>query len=60
MAFGIDDVRRAAKPALRHRLILGFEGEAEGVRADALLDDVLAAVPEVVPADGDRKGKARG
>ncbi len=40
-----DDVRAVAKPALRHRIIMSFEGEAEGVRADALLDDILAAVP---------------
>lgn len=40
-----DDVRVIAKPALRHRIILSFEGEAEGVRADALLDDILNAVP---------------
>jgi len=40
-----DDVRAVAKPALRHRIIMSFEGEAEGVRADALLDDILNAVP---------------
>jgi hypothetical protein len=40
------------KPALRHRLILGFEGEAEGVRPDALLDEVLAAIPDVTGAKG--------
>jgi MoxR-like ATPase len=37
-----EDVRAVAHAALRHRLILNFEGEAEGIRADALLDDVLA------------------
>jgi len=45
-AAAIDDVRWAAKPALRHRIILNFEGEAEGVRPDAVLDDILATVPE--------------
>ena len=39
-----DDVRAAVHPALRHRLILNFEGEAEGVRADAVLDEVLASL----------------
>jgi MoxR-like ATPase len=48
----IDDVERAVKPALRHRLILGFEGEAEGVKADALLDEVLASVPRATAAKG--------
>ena len=39
-----DDVRAVAKPALRHRLILNFEGEAEGKTPDDLLDAVLDAV----------------
>jgi MoxR-like ATPase len=33
-----------ARPALRHRVILSFEGEAEGVRADQVLDDILQTV----------------
>ncbi|MFK7999133.1 MAG: AAA family ATPase [Polyangiales bacterium] len=43
---GIDDVRWAAKPALRHRVLLNFEGEAEGIRTDEVLSDVLTSVPE--------------
>ena len=31
----IDDVRAAALPALRHRVILNFEGEAEGITTEA-------------------------
>ena len=42
----IDDVRWAAKPALRHRMILNFEGEAEGVQQDHVLDEILKTVPE--------------
>ncbi len=38
----LDDVKRIALPALRHRLILSFEGEAEGVDADAILGEVLS------------------
>ena len=34
-----------AKPALRHRLIRSFEGEADGVTTDAVVDALLAAVP---------------
>ena len=41
-----EDVRALAMPALRHRLILNFEGEAEGVRADAILDRILETVKE--------------
>jgi MoxR-like ATPase len=37
------DVRAVARPALRHRLLLNFEGEAEGVSVERILDDVLAA-----------------
>jgi len=39
-----DDVKRVAKPALRHRLIRSFEGEAEGTTTDAVIDALLAAV----------------
>lgn len=31
------DVEAAAKPAMRHRLILSFEGEAEGIQPDSLI-----------------------
>jgi MoxR-like ATPase len=39
-----DDVRATALPALRHRVIMNFEGEAEGIRADAILKEVLETV----------------
>ena len=44
----IDDIRRVAKPALRHRIILNFEGEAEGITQDSILDELIATVPEAV------------
>ena len=40
-----DDVRRVAKPALRHRLIRSFEGEADGISTDAVVDALVGAVP---------------
>jgi MoxR-like ATPase len=40
-----DDIRGLFKPALRHRIALNFEGEAEGLSTDHILDDVLRAVP---------------
>jgi len=40
------DVQAVTLPALRHRLILSFEGQAEGVEADDILREVLAAVPQ--------------
>jgi MoxR-like ATPase len=39
-----DDVIRVAKVALRHRVILNFEGEAQQVKVDELVDKVLASV----------------
>jgi MoxR-like ATPase len=42
-----DDIRAAAIPALRHRLILNFEAQAEGMTADQIIGDILKAlVPE--------------
>ncbi|MBP6743500.1 MAG: MoxR family ATPase [Deltaproteobacteria bacterium] len=49
------DVRAVAKPALRHRLILNFEGQAEGVSADDIIDSILARTPDV-SADLDKAG----
>jgi MoxR-like ATPase len=37
----IDDVKAIALPAMRHRIILNFEGEAEGIDGDRLIADVL-------------------
>lgn len=38
------DVRGVAKNVLRHRIIINFEGMAEGVGADSLIDEILAKV----------------
>ncbi len=43
-AASADDVRVSTLPALRHRIILNFEGEAEGVKTDAVLEEILGAV----------------
>ena len=37
-----DDIKAMAVPALRHRVILNFEGEAEGVDTDTLISRVVA------------------
>jgi MoxR-like ATPase len=39
-----DDVRAVALPALRHRVLLNFEGSAERVETDTLVADALAGV----------------
>jgi MoxR-like ATPase len=41
-----DDIRAVALPALRHRVILGFEADAEGVTTDKLIHDVVTTTPE--------------
>jgi MoxR-like ATPase len=43
-ALSIDDIRHVAFPALRHRLLLNYEAQAEGVPADSVLDEVLKSV----------------
>ena len=39
-----EDIRDVAKAALRPKLILNFEGEAEEIAPDRVLDEILAAV----------------
>jgi MoxR-like ATPase len=39
-----DDVKEAALPVLRHRLVLKPEADLEGITADQALDDVIRAV----------------
>lgn len=41
-----DDVKAVALPALRHRVILNFEGEAEGISIDDCIGQVLDGVPK--------------
>jgi len=41
----LEDIQAAVHPALRHRLILNFEAEAEGLTTDHILDQVLKDVP---------------
>jgi MoxR-like ATPase len=40
------DIRAMAVAALRHRLVLGYEATAAGITADAVVADVLSAVPD--------------
>jgi len=40
----VEDIRRAALPALRHRVLLNFEGEAEQVNPDTIVEELLAGV----------------
>jgi MoxR-like ATPase len=39
-----DDIESVAHGALRHRLLLNFEGQAEGIKTDAIISDLLKTV----------------
>jgi len=41
-----EDVRRVYLPAMRHRVILNFEAQAEGITTDYVLLDILEKLPE--------------
>ncbi len=45
-----EDVQAVAHPALRHRILLNFEGQAEGILPDDVITDLIERVP--VPAEG--------
>jgi MoxR-like ATPase len=40
-----DDIRQAAMPALRHRLILSFEAQADGLSTDQVIQNLVQSVP---------------
>lgn len=43
---GFEDLRRVYLPALRHRVLLNFEAQAEGIECDEVLLKILDSVPE--------------
>src|SRR5688572_15744040 len=43
-----NDVKQVAIPAMRHRVILNFEGEAEGMTTDMVLEKLLADTPTTI------------
>jgi MoxR-like ATPase len=46
-----EDVRRVYLPALRHRVILNFEAQAEGLDTDHVLLEILEKLPEKASDD---------
>jgi MoxR-like ATPase len=40
-----DDIRDVALPALRHRLLLNFEGEAEDIDPDRIIEEIIQSAP---------------
>jgi MoxR-like ATPase len=45
-AVALDDIRRVAYPSLRHRLIMNYEAQAEGVMPDVIVGGILGKVGE--------------
>jgi MoxR-like ATPase len=45
-----EDIRSLAHPVLRHRVLTNFRAESEGITSDAIIDELLTAVP--VPKSG--------
>jgi MoxR-like ATPase len=43
----VEDLRALAAPALRHRIILNFEGEAEGIDVDNLVGQIVESAEAV-------------
>ncbi len=42
----VDDLREVALPALRHRLILNFEAQAEGMTTDKIVSELIETILE--------------
>jgi len=45
------DIKDVAVPAMRHRVILNFEGEAEGITTDMVLEKIIGDTPTNVEAE---------
>jgi MoxR-like ATPase len=53
------DIKDVAIPAMRHRVILNFEGEAEGITTDMVLEKVVTATPTAVEDEVAAAGRTR-
>ena len=47
---GFEDIQAVAAATMRHRLILNFEAEAEGITTDHIIRQILAEVPKMADA----------
>jgi len=45
-----DDIKTMAHPVMRHRVLVNFRAESEGVSTDSIIDELLNRVP--VPSSG--------
>jgi MoxR-like ATPase len=42
---GVDDIRALAAPVLRHRIVVGFAAESEGVTPDSIIERIIETTP---------------
>ncbi len=42
------DIEASVLPAMRHRILLNFEGQAEGIRTDDVLEQILESTPKTM------------
>ncbi|MCE2925405.1 MAG: MoxR family ATPase [Phycisphaeraceae bacterium] len=49
-AASMADIQWMARPVLRHRLLLNFEAQADATTPDAIIDNILATLPQGVVA----------
>ncbi|MFM8890974.1 MAG: AAA family ATPase, partial [Planctomycetia bacterium] len=42
---GVEDIQALAKPVLRHRIVVGFAAESEGVTPDAIIERIIDSTP---------------
>ena len=42
---GIEDVKAVAPAVLRHRIVTNFTAEAEGIKPERIIDELLKSVP---------------
>jgi len=47
------DIEASVLPALRHRILLNFEGQAEGIQTDEVLEQILAGTPKTAEQEID-------
>ncbi len=41
----VEDIQELAKPVLRHRMVVNFAAESEGITSDNVIDRIIAATP---------------
>ena len=53
-----EDIRKMYLPALRHRILLNFEAQAENIPSDVVLEEILKDVKERVTDAPTRRSKS--